>query len=156
MTKRLYSKSRPSIEVVAHQSLPQVLSSTPQILDIVGGINALPPVGEAPQYVLEKWAVRLTSAGSRHLIGWSLTDGEAKASSTIVEFHPSEAEVTTQSGRRYRVVGLPGVGVDAEYIWSMWLHRNQEQEVGDVSEEFASAISAFQRLSGKDTSPSPT
>lgn len=88
-----------------------------------------PNVSEEPIIELSRWSIR-SAVGengekSSHFIGTA--DGYGRVSSAIVEWK-SSTEALTSSGRVYKLVGMEGHSMDAEYVWSKWLKFNQLTE----------------------------
>lgn len=88
-----------------------------------------PNVSEEPIIELSRWSIRSAvdqyGEKSSHFVG--IADGVGRVSSPIVEWK-SSTEALTSSGRIYKLVGMEGHSMDAEYVWSKWLKFNQIME----------------------------
>lgn len=86
-------------------------------------------VNYEPIIELSRWSIRsaVDESGekSSHFVG--IADGYGCVSSAIVEWK-SSTEALTSSGRVYKLVGMEGHSMNAEYVWSKWLKFNQLTE----------------------------
>jgi hypothetical protein len=99
-------------------------------------IWATTPVDEVPELRLRDWAVyQCRLAGTRHFVGWNITEQEGRVSSAIQAFDAERRRGVTESGRVYELVGEPGRNRDAAYVWARWLRINGETEFDDVTDE---------------------
>ncbi|MDZ7577315.1 MAG: hypothetical protein U0904_03970 [Candidatus Nanopelagicales bacterium] len=102
------------------------------------------PVDQVPAIKLSRWAVAQLPDGDRHFVGWNRTEGEGRTSSRIVAFDEASRTGTTNSGRRYMLVGPPASEVrdfdgDADYTFGVWCHINSVDpaSVGWVTSDYA-------------------
>ena len=104
---------------------------------------SIAPVEVRPEVTLTGWQVfevqlpGLVGQSTRHLVGYSLEDQQGQVSSPVKLFSPSEAAGVTQSGRAYLLLGRPGMGADAEYVWNRWksIWKVPQESVQDVTSE---------------------
>jgi hypothetical protein len=98
-------------------------------------------VARRPSVTLEGWSVRevplhgLGSPWTRHLIGYSREDRQGQISSPVVSFDHENRCAVTQSGRVYRLIGHPGAGLDADYVWRRWMELAAIVQERDVTAE---------------------
>ena len=75
-------------------------------------------VSEQPVIELSRWSIRTAvdenGEKSSHFVG--VADGYGRVSSSIIEWK-SSTEALTGSGRIYKLVGMEGHSMDAEYVW---------------------------------------
>lgn len=101
----------------------------------------LPPtVTERPDERLRSWAafeVFVPGLGerTRHVAG-DVADGSGRVSSPLVAIDDANRSVVTRSGRVYRLIGRPGLGLEGEYVWKNWLAGTEARDVQDVTAEF--------------------
>lgn len=57
-----------------------------------------------------------------------------------MEFDPLTGTCVTRSGRVYRLVGVPGLCSDGDYVLQQWLGINAMTELKDVTAEVLLAI----------------
>ena len=95
-------------------------------------------VDETPELQLARWSIReVQPRGTRHLVGYNLTEDEGRVSSTITAYDPDRRRAMTESGRVYELVGRPGHDGDAEYVWRAWLRLLGEAVTWhDVTNEY--------------------
>lgn len=97
-------------------------------------------VTEEPHTKVTSWQVMLVPANgeykeSRHIVGW--TGYEGRVSSAIKDWDPNTKIATTNSGRKYELVGHPGLNRDAMYVWSNWISHYGENIVPEnVSNDY--------------------
>jgi hypothetical protein len=65
-----------------------------------------PSVAEQPSVKVSSWRVVKAMTGDLHLL-IILDHGPLRITSSIANFNPATAEMITQSGRRYEVIGPP-------------------------------------------------
>lgn len=94
------------------------------------------PVSQTPVLSLARWSVMQTETGSRHFVGYNVTEGEGRVSSAIVVYDPATRQGHTSTGRIYQLVGEPGYDSDASYTWNQWVAINRVTEQVDVTEEY--------------------
>jgi hypothetical protein len=101
----------------------------------------LPPtVAERPNERLRSWAVfevLVPGLGerTRHVAG-DVADGSGRVSSPLVAIDDTNRSVVTRSGRVYRLIGRPGLGLEGEYVWRNWLSGTEARDITDVTAEF--------------------
>lgn len=94
-------------------------------------------VEETPEVCLARWSIReVQPRGTRHLVGYNLTEDEGRVSSSITAYDTDRQRVMTESGRVYELVGHPGHDSDAEYVWRVWLSLLGEVTWHDVTDEY--------------------
>jgi hypothetical protein len=99
------------------------------------------PVDEVPELRLRDWSVyECKGAGTRHFVGYNMTECEGRVSSAIQQFDPATRRGVTESGRVYELVGQPGHDADADYVWQRWLTINHETDWNDVTEDVLSLL----------------
>jgi hypothetical protein len=76
---------------------------------------------------------------SRHLIGFIPTRS-GRVTSAIQRFCPDNKTITTQSGRVYTLIGMPGNSEDGEYVWRHWSAGNAVVHDVDVTDEYTKQI----------------
>lgn len=104
---------------------------------IRGGVWKGSSVDETPVIELSDWmVVEVTPGNDRHFIGWNLTEGEGRTSSKLASFDSTTTIGTTSSGRKYKLVGEPGINGDALYTFTHWCRVNGVQSYEDVSDEY--------------------
>jgi hypothetical protein len=105
---------------------------------IEGGIWKTTPVDQTPSIELKDWmVVEVSPPGTdRHFVGYNITEGEGRTSSKIVSFDKNTKIGTTTSGRKYKLVGEPGMNGDAVYVFNKWCKINSVESYKDVSEDY--------------------
>jgi len=86
-----------------------------------GGIWKPDSVRDEPRTSMSSWEVFRTPSGDHHIVGYC---GEGRVSSKIVKLDGNIA--TTRSGRKYRLDphNEGAMGMDAQYVFQMWLKIN--------------------------------
>lgn len=79
---------------------------------------------------------------TRHLVGYSESLGEGRATSAIQELDPGRATLRTKSGRIYYLDGAPGWNGEADHVWRAWKRINSATEERDLTAEVYAAIQA--------------
>lgn len=108
------------------------------------------PVDDRPDVTLLGWAAfevplnGLDMPWTRHLAGWSCEDHQGQVCSAVQRFDPLTGQCLTESGRVYRLLGRPGLGADAEYVWNRWRRIASVGEHRDVTREVFEAIRSAQ------------
>lgn len=101
------------------------------LVEVTGGIHAIPAAAEQPTTDMTQWQVVLVSDDSgvrtRHLVGWA--DWEGRVSSAVKRWDWANQTATTGSGRIYRLVGESGFDRDADYVFERWLLINKARVV---------------------------
>jgi hypothetical protein len=88
-------------------------------------IWSLPPVPEEPNVRLVSWQIyEIVPQNTRHFVGLKADDHTGRVSSAIETFDARALQGTTQSGRRYTLVGKSGHHGDAQYVWDRWCRIN--------------------------------
>lgn len=95
-----------------------------------------PPASQVPEIQLIRWAVIQTERNELHFVGYSIALGHARVSSPIVEVIPEKRTGVTHTGRRYTLVGNPGLDGDGLYILNTWLAGYKVPEWQDVTAKF--------------------
>lgn len=109
-------------------------------------LRLIEPVRQRPHVTLSEWAVfEVPLDGpdqpwTRHVAGWACERGQGQVSSSVVEFEPLAGTCVTRSGRVYRLVGVPGLCADGDYVLRQWLDINAMTELKDVTAEVLLAI----------------
>jgi len=109
------------------------------------------PVKEVPDNFknpsLRRWRVIevVSSSGtrSRHVYGHDVSNETGRASTAIKDFDLKTMTITTQSGRTYKLLGVPGNARNGEYAWKNWCRINGVVSETDVTEEYFSADYLF-------------
>ena len=102
------------------------------------------PLSERPVIELERWQVMQLPNGDRHFIGWNMTEGEGRASSTIVEFDPVTCRGLTAAARVYVLNGRTAPDRDGAHCWRRWMRISGVADCVDVSDEVQALIDAAQ------------
>jgi len=94
---------------------------------------------DGTKVVMKHWRVIEVSSAlnrekTRHLVGRVGDYGQV--CSPIQEFDTETMSAITRSGKRYELLGYPGVSVDAEYVIESWCNLNRIDEVTDVTHEY--------------------
>jgi len=76
---------------------------------------------------------------SRHLIGF-IPGRSGRVTSAIQKFCPNNRSITTQSGRVYTLIGMPGSSEDGQYVWQFWSAGNGVIHDTDVTDEYTRQI----------------
>ncbi|MDI1279675.1 hypothetical protein [Methylobacter sp.] len=76
---------------------------------------------------------------SRHLVGF-IPGRSGRVTSAIQKFCPITRKITTQSGRVYTLVGMPGSSRDGQYVWKYWSAGNFVIHDIDVTDEYTRQI----------------
>lgn len=107
------------------------------VLEITGGVHALPGVELEPEVSLIHWSIRecdrADGTRTQHLIGYDTFGREGRVSSTIVELNMDARTARTKSGRVYSLKGDPGQHSDSEYVWQTWLYLQKAKNDQDVT-----------------------
>lgn len=120
----------------------------------------MPGVHIQPVVDLVPWRVmRLTFDAIVYdvLVGHDVVTGYGRASTPVQAFNAARAEVTTRSGRIYRLAEAPGYDDDGQYVLQKWLGRFlTDTNHCDVSSEYWDAMRAAEPSSasgadGNDT-----
>lgn len=103
-----------------------------------------------PNVTLREWAVFDVPLNgpdqpwTRHLAGWSCEDNQGQVCSAVRLFDPLTGNCVTKSGRVYRLLARPGLGMDGEYVWNRWKGIASITQQRDVTHEVFEAIQAAQ------------
>lgn len=99
------------------------------------GLHAIEPISVEPLTPISQWALYVVTNAkgvrTRHLVGRA--NGEGRVSSPVKAIDVGTRTATTESGRRYRLIGDNGADVDADYVFSTWLRGTGLTVVRDVS-----------------------
>ena len=100
-------------------------------------------VAFCPTENIVSWSVReaifFDGDISRHLVGFIPTRS-GRVTSAIQKFCPINRQITTQSGRVYTLVGMPGSSDDGLYVWKHWSAGNFVIHDTDVTDEYTRQI----------------
>lgn len=94
------------------------------------------PVSQTPCIELGSWIVYETETGEHHFVGRNLTEGSGRVSSSIQSYDPETKIGTTNSGRKYQLIGDSGIDGDALYVWDHWKDINGVVTFKDVSSQY--------------------
>jgi hypothetical protein len=100
-------------------------------------------VAEEPIILLSRWSVARLFQGAAHVdIAYGYRDCEqsGRISSPIVGVENGTGCLITRSGRRYVLVGGPGIDPDGRHVLRMSLRPSDISAEQDVSTEYLSAI----------------
>lgn len=90
--------------------------------------------------VLRRWkvyeVVMPNGQVSRHVCGHDVAQDVGRATSAIASFDKGAMAVTTQSGSRYRLQGLPGDSKLADRAWQKWCKDNGVLRQQEVTPEY--------------------
>ncbi len=75
-------------------------------------------------------------ARSRHVWGHDVEHDEGRVSSAIVDFKMETMTITTASGSRYRLAGLPGQSKKAQPVWEEWCNANGVVAPRDITNDY--------------------
>ncbi len=107
------------------------------VLEITGGVHALPGVELEPEVSLIHWSIRecdrTDGSRTRHLVGYDTCGREGRVSSAVVELNLDARIAKTKSGRVYSLKGDPGQHSDSEYVWQTWLYLQKAKNDADVT-----------------------
>lgn len=94
------------------------------------------PVDQVPEVVLEEWRILQTATGARHLVGLRQSKGTVRVSSAIMSIDLAARVCTTNSGRKYILVGDPSVDLSkSDFVWTEWCRANSVDHYCDVTDE---------------------
>lgn len=110
--------------------LPDVVR---MVMVIDGGVWITPPPAIEPEIMLIRWSVFELPCGSKHFVGYNAQRHSGRVSTEIVAWNPELSQGVTRSGRRYRLVGAPGLDADGMFVWGHW---SQGSEYVDVTSEY--------------------
>lgn len=106
---------------------------------IFGGIWSTPGSEEQPVLTIRNWRViELLDGkykGERRISGYVDQNEEGRLSTPITRVDREKKEITTCSGRVYKLSGPPGCNEDAEYILNTFLRAAKTTSIKDVSNE---------------------
>ena len=95
-----------------------------------------------PELKISRWTIReitksdLLPIGSHHIVGWNVTEGEARVSSAIESFDKEKMIATTKSGRKYQLLHDPAINMDAQYVFEAWCYVSKVDEWIDVTNQY--------------------
>jgi hypothetical protein len=93
-------------------------------------------VEDVPEIELIDWIVAELPDGSRHFIGYNITEMEGRVSSKIITYDKDTKIGITRSGRRYKLSGKSYLNSDAIYVWDYWKQVNDVIDWKDVSIDY--------------------
>jgi hypothetical protein len=102
------------------------------------------PTNEQPELTLRDWWVARLADSTVHLIGYCVENDEGRVSSEVQSFAIGRSLVLTSTGRVYRLLGEPGLNMDASYTWNRWLRMYGLESWEDITE------AAFENLMSTD------
>jgi len=92
------------------------------------------------EITLRRWRVMeivaLDGTRSRHVWGHDVENDRGLASSPITEFNMETKIAISRSGRKYKLVGLPGNSRLGKGAWSRWRRDNEVVSEVDVTNEY--------------------
>ena len=102
------------------------------------------PIRDVPDHYvnpsLRRWRVKevVLQNGTcrRHVYGHDVANDAGRSSTAITDFDMKTMTVTTQSGRKYKLVGAPGHSVSGEYTWQNWCKNHGVVSEADVTHEY--------------------
>jgi len=94
-----------------------------------------------PAVLIRGWAVYQVrgvyeDGPSRHFVGTRARGSSGRVSSGIESFDMTTRRGTTRSGRVYQLLGSPGTGMAADYVWDSFCAVNNASEVVDVTGDY--------------------
>lgn len=117
------------------RSFASALASIPNVWDAT-------TVESEPKKWLRNWQIYKVvdakvqpEAFGYHFVGFDVQGGHGAVSSKVGNFDPIKMCGTTNSGRIYQLIGMPGTDPDAQYTLNGWATANQVT-VEDATEEF--------------------
>jgi len=95
---------------------------------------------DSQEIALRRWQVIeievMDGTRSRHASGHDATNNKGCASSAIVGFDMDTMTVTTRSGKKYKLTGLPGTSRIGKAAWKKWCAKNEIVSEQDVTKEY--------------------
>src|SRR5262245_7995036 len=89
--------------------------------------------GQEAQICLIEWCVfERHDSGSRHLVGRNTKTQRGRISTPLKSFDATTVSATTQSGRRYLLVGPP-CDTEVRDAWAQWMLLQSMTHVRDVT-----------------------
>lgn len=106
-----------------------------------------PIVAEQPGILLISWAafdVRISARNepTLHLVGYVASERGGRVTSPVVELNVPTLCAVTESGRMYRLVGAPGLNLDAEYVWECWKRISNVTVLRDATQSIVQKFRA--------------
>lgn len=89
---------------------------------------------------MTSWSVREVSSSdinegsTQHLIG--LVNGYGRVCSPIQEFDRETMIATTRSGKQYKLLGEPGLNMDAAFVFENWCQMYKITQVTDITDQY--------------------
>lgn len=105
----------------------------------------MPAVDSQPVVRLMQWTVVKVSStdgtvSAEFIHGRDIDQGIGRCSTPILAWDADERVAVTRSGRRYQLIGPPGLNRDSEYVFNSKFAQVLEQCISeDVSANFAPA-----------------
>jgi len=98
-----------------------------------------------PSIHISNWSIRAviyntSEMVTHHIVGYSEDTYEGRVSSAIIDFDPASRIVSTQSGRKYILVGKVGYDSDGEHVWRSWKYVNQANSEFDVTDKYTEKL----------------
>ncbi len=95
---------------------------------------------DLPMITLRRWTVVAVvtrgGARTRHVWGHDIATDEGCVSETIMDFKMETMTITTATGRRYRLGGLPGRSKKAQPVWEEWCSQHGVVAQRDVTNDY--------------------
>ncbi len=89
---------------------------------------------------LRRWrvvaVVTRRGARTRHVWGHDVASDEGRVSGPIANFVLETMTITTTSGARYRLAGLPGHSRKGQPVWEEWCSANEVIGEKDVTNDY--------------------
>jgi len=101
-------------------------------------------VSEQPHLTLDAWRCFELPTGALHLLGFCVETCSGRVSTQLVRLELGSRAAVSVSGRRYRLVGKPGLNRDADYVWHRWALANTVASWVDVSPSIWQMVQAYQ------------
>lgn len=114
----------------------------------------LPPTAEEqPEVSLVCWGafevlVPELGAPTIHVVGIRAQSGEGRVSSPVEMVDAATRCVVTSTGRRYRLVGAPGMQGDALYVWQRWVRNWSAEVLSDAAPALLESFAAEETQDG--------
>lgn len=114
----------------------------------------LPPTAEEqPEVSLVCWGafevlVPELGAPTIHVVGIRAPSGEGRVSSPVEKVDAATRCVVTSTGRRYRLVGAPGVQGGADYVWRRWVFNWRAEVLSDAAPALLGSFAAEEAPNG--------
>ncbi len=106
---------------------------------MIYGIEKPEPGDDA--VIIALWSIKEIIYGdnkepTHHLIGFMPQDSTGRVSSAIQFFDSERRVIQTNSGRLYKLYGLPGSHPNADHVWGLWKSFNKARDERDVTLDY--------------------